>query len=150
MVYQSYEGSLRLIPATQPSRATVAVVGRDTEYGVHDSMREGIRSVASEVIARHPVENIESQWKQTQEQLRMTMHRQTFGLHAPLRLQMEKALVNQVRRVPVGPVRNFGLDILENRDASIDYEDFLGAPQWSTSTIDPHVAMEHALGLGHI
>ncbi|KAJ3158295.1 hypothetical protein HDU86_003004 [Geranomyces michiganensis] len=145
-----HDGSLRLIPGTQPSRATVAVVGRDTEYGVHDAMREGIRSVASEVIARHPVENIESQWKQTQEQLRMTMHRQTFGLHAPLRLQMEKALVSQVRHVPVGPARNFGLDILENRDASIDYDDFLGDPQWSTNTIDPHVAMEHALGLGRI
>ncbi|KAJ3168211.1 hypothetical protein HDU88_001650 [Geranomyces variabilis] len=28
---RSYDGSLRLIPPTQPSRATVAVVGRDTE-----------------------------------------------------------------------------------------------------------------------
>ncbi|KAI8907722.1 hypothetical protein PhCBS80983_g02874 [Powellomyces hirtus] len=146
----SLEGSLRLVPSTQPSRANIAEVGRGTEYGVHDTLRQGLKSVSSELMPRHPVENIESQWKQTQEQLRMKMHRQTFGIHAPLRLQMEKALVNQVRRIPVLPTRNLGLEILEGRDQTIDYEDFLGDPYMSTAMMDPHAAMEHALGMGPI
>ncbi|KAI8824150.1 proteasome maturation factor UMP1 [Fimicolochytrium jonesii] len=125
-------------------------VGRDTEYGVHDTFRQGFRSVRSEIVPQHPLENIAKNWKETHDQLQMTTHRQTFGLHAPLRLQMEKAIVSQIRRIPVLPTRNLGLDILEGRDSTIDYEDFLGDPSMPTALMDPHVAMEHALGMGSV
>ncbi|TPX72947.1 hypothetical protein SpCBS45565_g00354 [Spizellomyces sp. 'palustris'] len=137
-----------LPPIGQGSVSHTKEVGRNTAYGVHDTLREGFRTVRSEIIPKHPVENIDSQWQETQEQLRMTMHRRAFGLHAPLRLQMEKALVSQPRRIPVLPVSNLGLEILEGRDQTIDYEDFLGDPHLSTDMMDPHTAMEHVLGLG--
>ncbi|KAJ3019924.1 hypothetical protein HKX48_001568 [Thoreauomyces humboldtii] len=147
----SYEGSMRLLPTRQSSTTnSIAEAGRGTEYGVHDTLRQGLKSIRGEVVARHPVDEIDSQWKQTQEQLKMTMQRQTFGLHAPLRLQMEKVLINQVRRIPVLPTRNLGLEILEGRDTTIDYEDFLGDPSMPTDMMDPHAAMERALGLGPI
>lgn len=85
--------------------------------------------------------DIVKKWKDTEEQMRLTMHRRAFGLHAPLRLQMEKALVNQVRRIPVLPTSNLGLEILEGRDQTIDYEDFLGGvlrvlkPVWANITL---------------
>ncbi|KAI9101386.1 proteasome maturation factor UMP1-domain-containing protein [Phlyctochytrium arcticum] len=140
--------SLRLVPAMGISTLNEQTkeVGRGTEYGVHDTMREGLRTVRSEMVPKHPVEYIDSQWKQTQEQLRMTMHRRNFGLHAPLRLQMEKELVCQPRRIPVLPASNLALSILEGRDMTIDYEDFLGDPHMQMDMTDPHTAMEQRLG----
>ncbi|RKO90801.1 proteasome maturation factor UMP1, partial [Blyttiomyces helicus] len=119
-----------------------------TEFGVHDTLRHGLRSVRSEVVPSHPLEKVLDQWDDTQEQLRYSMHRRAFGSHLPIRLQMEKALVSQVRRIPVLPVSNVGLDILTGRDGHIEFEDFLGDAKMPTDMIDPHAAMEHSLGMG--
>ncbi|KAJ3179753.1 hypothetical protein HDU85_004754 [Gaertneriomyces sp. JEL0708] len=141
---------LRLLPVTGPqaniSSKAPKEVGRGTEFGVHDTLREGFRSVRSEVMPRHPIDEIQENWKETQDKLRMDMHRRTFGIHAPLRLQMEKAIVSQPRRIPVLPQTNLALEILEGRDTTIDYEDFLGDP-FSSNLVDPHEAMERVLGL---
>lgn len=37
-----------------------------------------------------------SQWEETQDNLNLTMQRNTFGLHAPIRLLMERELVQKV------------------------------------------------------
>ena len=58
----------RIIPSSSSSGKTPATlhggdvsVGDESTYGVHDTMREGIRSVRSEVIQGHPLENHLSQ-----------------------------------------------------------------------------------------
>ncbi|KAJ3037215.1 hypothetical protein HDV00_001847 [Rhizophlyctis rosea] len=151
---------LRLFPST--AQAPSKTVGAsNAEYGVHDTLRDGIRTVRSEIIPGHPIENSvgkvgvvlsmeEANWEETQLQLRYEMHRRAFGVHAPIRLQMERTLLSQPKRIPVLPVSNLSQDILDGRDMTIDYEDFLGDPDLTTSYIDPHAAMEHSLGMGRL
>jgi hypothetical protein len=97
------------------------------------------------------------------------MMRQTFGLDAPIRLQMEETLIQMVwfeslfhsqlgiinscitkqapQHIPVMKRSNLGLDILQGRDTDIDFEDYLGDVQTPLVSINPHTAMEHSLRL---
>ncbi|KAJ3079757.1 hypothetical protein HK102_003531 [Quaeritorhiza haematococci] len=146
--------SLRLLPNSQQqkksatgSSSVVTAVGTGTEFGVHDTLREGFRTVRSEVIRGHPLEAHLEQYEDTQTRLKYSMYRQTHGIHLPIRLQMERALVSQVKRIPVLPSSNLGLDILMGRDDTIEFEDFLGDPNMSTEMLDVHGAMERQIGM---
>jgi hypothetical protein len=46
--------SLRLVPQTE---YPVKKVGQGTEYGIHDQMRNGLRTVKTELIGKHPLED---------------------------------------------------------------------------------------------
>lgn len=50
-----------------------------------------------------------------------------FGMHAPIRLARERLLVSHNRRLP--PLRSsmMSLEILMDKDASIDFDDFLNS-----------------------
>ncbi|KAJ3194476.1 hypothetical protein HK101_002635 [Irineochytrium annulatum] len=131
----------------QPEQAgKVASVGDHTTYGVHDTFREGPRTVRSEIIAGHPLEHRLAEWEPTQEKLKMNLLRRAHGLHMPIRLQMEKALLTQeTRRIPVLKSSNLALDILAGKDTSIDFEDFLGDSDPSYFLMDVHSTMERKL-----
>jgi hypothetical protein len=45
---------MRLVPSEYTD--SVKTVGKGTEYGVHDTFREGFRSVRSEITNNHPLE----------------------------------------------------------------------------------------------
>lgn len=56
----------------------------------------------------------------------MNMARNMYGMHAPIKMAMERSLVIQARGPSMLPQRsNLGLDILAGKDESIDFEDFL-------------------------
>lgn len=129
----------RIVPpalSTPTTSQTQATLSQTTELGVHDAMRYGLRTVRSEIMPTHPLENrlknvrsildavflgrldiettrrvwhpLESdflQWSQTQENLKLQFARDVYGIHAPIRLQMEKHLVSQVGRVEEGGER---------------------------------------------
>ena len=66
------------------------------------------------------------QWENTQEELKMNMARNMYGMHAPIKLAMERSLVIKARGPSMLPQRsNLGLDILMGKDETIDFEDFL-------------------------
>lgn len=80
------------------------------------------------------------QWEETQWELKLNLARQAYGMHAPIKLMMERNIVEKVKttlylndytniiqrqRVPVMPSSNLHLDILLGKDETIDYEDFL-------------------------
>jgi proteasome maturation protein len=73
----------------------------------------------------------------------LNLARQAYGMHAPIKMMMEKSIVEKVttikiqwfnsyllsvyqrQRMPILPSSNLHLDILMGKDELIDYEDFL-------------------------
>ncbi|KAG0100186.1 hypothetical protein BGZ93_003652 [Podila epicladia] len=142
------EKSLRLAPSSKAATAgSASVLDTSNSYGLHDTMRFGMRQIASEVSAKHPLENRLAEWDNTQLELKMNMARNLHGMHAPIKMAMEQSLVTKARGVSMLPQSNLGLDILLGKDESIDFEDFLNVPAMSTDMVDIHSVMEHKLGL---
>jgi len=105
--------SYRLKPSFEPATKTGPVEGA---FGVHDTMRYGPKSARGEIATPHPLEVSETQWLQNQDKLRQTLWTNVYGFHAPLRVNMERALVSQTIRVPALHVgSNLHLDILNGR-----------------------------------
>ncbi|NXS99491.1 POMP protein, partial [Jacana jacana] len=69
------------------------------------------------------------------------------GLHAPLKLQMEFRAVKQVQRLPFLHSSNMALDTLRGNDECLSFEDILNDPSQSEVMGEPHMMMEHKLGL---
>jgi len=56
----------------------------------------------------------------------MNLARNMYGMHAPIKMAMERKLVTLARGPSMLPRHsNLGLDILTGKDESIDFEDFL-------------------------
>ncbi|KAF9956429.1 hypothetical protein BGZ65_002737 [Modicella reniformis] len=111
-------------------------------------MRYGMRQIANEVTAKHPLEHRLAEWENTQEELKMSLARNTFGMHAPIKMAMERSLVIKAHGPSMLPRRsNLGLDILMGKDETIDFEDFLNVPEMSTDLVDVHTVMERQLGI---
>ncbi|KAI9208538.1 proteasome maturation factor UMP1 [Polychytrium aggregatum] len=137
--------SYRIVPAVQPP-SKVSVTDGTNEFGTHDTMRHGLASIRSQVMPSHPLESHLKNWDETQQQLRNTMQRQVFGRHLPVRMQLDKQYLSQLRRMPGLPSSNLGLSILEGTDGNIDFEDFLTEAVESTD-VDGHGAIERVLGI---
>lgn len=64
----------------------------------------------------------------------MNMARNTYGMHAPIKMAMERSLVIKARGPSMLPRHsNLGLDILMGKDETIDFEDFLNGKNRSHS-----------------
>ncbi|KAK2550888.1 Proteasome maturation protein [Acropora cervicornis] len=116
-------------------------------YGVRDHMRTGFANVKSELISTHPLEASEKNFLPNQEKLEFKMLRNTQGLQAPLKLQMERAMASKIQRLPCLPSSMIALDTLMGTDECIGFEDFLNVAGDSEVTCDPHLTMEYKLGL---
>ncbi|CAO3642196.1 unnamed protein product [Cunninghamella echinulata] len=106
-----------------------------------------VQSLKAEVLPGHALENRLAEWNENQWELKLSMARQTYGLHAPIKMMMEREIVSKRQRLPVLPSSNLHLDILTGKDETIDFEDFLNDPSMCTDTLDVHAAMEHKLKL---
>lgn len=84
-----------LIAPAGPSK-TASQASTAGSLGLHDTLQYGPRSIANEIrtesTIRHRLEN----WDSTQDNLKLTMQRNVYGLHAPVRLLMERKLVATV------------------------------------------------------
>ncbi|KAI8329049.1 proteasome maturation factor UMP1-domain-containing protein [Chlamydoabsidia padenii] len=139
--------SLQLTPSTQSDRNITTLDTTHADFGTHDTLRYGTRSLKAEVLPGHPLERRLDEWNDNQWELKLNMARQTYGMHAPIKMMMERDIVSKRQRMPVLPSSNLHLDILTGRDETIDFEDFLNDPALSTDTLDVHAAMEHKLKL---
>ncbi|GAA5937241.1 hypothetical protein JCM3775_001589 [Rhodotorula graminis] len=149
------EPSLLLVPASQPSNDAVSLATTANAHGLHDTLSHGIRSLAADAAPKHPLENRLAQWDSTRENLALTLARTTYGLHAPVRLGMERALV-QSAPTPLSlglpgngftKPGNLALDILMGLDEEIRPEDVLIDRAQSTAMGDFHLGMERKLRL---
>ncbi|SGY77270.1 BQ5605_C005g03592 [Microbotryum silenes-dioicae] len=144
--------TLSLVPgASHASSASIADTANS--QGVHDTLRHGVRSLAADVAPAHPLQARLENWDDHREMLQLTLQRQMFGLHMPVRQMMERSLVKQVSHTPpkstlpmtygIHPVSytaqsvvprslggftrpsNLHLDILLGNDEQIDVADVL-------------------------
>ncbi|KAK3699941.1 hypothetical protein QZH41_016600, partial [Actinostola sp. cb2023] len=83
-------------------------------------------SVKDQIKSSHPLEFSEMNYTKNQQALDMRMLRNTQGLQAPLRLQMECAVASKIQRLPCLPSSMIALDTLLGTGESIEFEDFLG------------------------
>ncbi|KIJ68830.1 hypothetical protein HYDPIDRAFT_173459 [Hydnomerulius pinastri MD-312] len=135
---------MRIVPAAAPKSASL----NDTanSLGLHDTLQYGPRSIAAENKSRAGLESRLARWEETQDNLKLTIMRDLYGLHAPARLLMERKIVGQSPHIPGMPHSNIHLDILMGRDEMIEPADFfLGLEHGPSLSI--HSEMEKKLRL---
>jgi len=121
--------SLRLVPPTTstPQKLTVASHHTSTPSvpgALHDTLRRGLPATASQLNSSHPLEARQAGWTETQEALKMENLKRIFGVAEPVRRGMEKMIVGaDFRPAVLGGPSNLHMDILNNRDCSIDWDD---------------------------
>ncbi|KAI0638777.1 proteasome maturation factor UMP1 [Trametes polyzona] len=137
------QDSFRLVPAREIKPATT----QDTSnsFGLHDTLQYGPRSLAAEVTKKSNVKDRLENWEATQDNLKLQMQRQVFGLHMPMRILMERKLVSQNSHMPILPQSNLHLDILMGRDEILDCPDFMMPASEMSQPLDIHTDMEKKL-----
>jgi proteasome maturation protein len=140
------EPSLRLVPPAEQKSASLAATANS--FGLHDTLQYGPRSIAAETKSRGDIEHRLSRWEETQDNLKLTMLRNLYGVHAPARLLMERKIVAANPHMP-GMERsnsNIHLDILMGRDETLHPADFFlgmehGLPQNLHSEMEKKLRM---------
>ncbi|TFK40925.1 proteasome maturation factor UMP1 [Crucibulum laeve] len=133
------EPSLRIVPANNAKNASL----RDTanSLGLHDTLQYGPRSLAAELKSDGSLKERLQNWEATQDNAKLTLQRNIYGMHAPMRLMMERRIVASNPHITDMPHSNIHLDILMGRDETIDPTDiFLGME--SGPSLDIHKEME--------
>ncbi|KAM5537527.1 hypothetical protein V8D89_008854 [Ganoderma adspersum] len=135
--------SLRIVPVRDPKSASV----QDTSnsFGLHDSLKHGPRSLAAEITKTNTVRDRLENWEATQDNMKLHMQRQLFGLHMPMRILMERKIVSQNPHMPILPQSNLHLDILMGRDETLECADFMGSGAEMKQPMDIHADMEKKL-----
>ncbi|XP_066477738.1 proteasome maturation protein [Tiliqua scincoides] len=113
----------------------------------YDLLRKGFTNVKSELFPVHPLELSEKNFSLSQDKMNYSTLRNIQGLHAPMKLQMEFRAVKQVQRLPFLHSSNLSLDILKGNYDCIGFEDILNDPEQREVMGDPHLMIEHKLGL---
>lgn len=135
------ENSLRLVPSKQPAKASISDTANS--FGLHDTLIYGPRNLTDEIKSTNPLQARLENWDETQRNLKLTMHRNIYGLHAPVRQLMERKIVSYNPHMPAMPRSNIHLDILEGRDETLDVADFFSSEPYPTTDI--HSEMERKL-----
>jgi len=137
-------------PTLRPQQVSTKVLKLPTgPYGVPDVMLNGFQAgrASATMQLSHPLESSEEQWHDHKFKMDCAMLKNTQGLHAPLKLHMERHIASQMTRLPGMHSSNILLDTLTGRDESIGFEDFLNNPEDSEVMGHHHVLMEKRLGL---
>lgn len=79
--------------------------------------------------------------------MNMTILRNTQGLHAPLRVNMELKAAKQVGRLPFLQSSNIMHDVLTGRDLEIGPEDVFNTAEFKETMGQPHAMIEKSLGI---
>ncbi|XP_041534235.1 proteasome maturation protein [Microtus oregoni] len=125
----------------------VTELSASRSFESHDLLRKGFSCLKNELLPSHPLELSEKNFQLNQDKMNFSTLRNIQGLFAPLKLQMEFKAVQQVQRLPFLPSSNLSLDILRGNDETIGFEDILNDPSQSELMGEPHLMVEHKLGL---
>ncbi|KAL7272234.1 hypothetical protein RUND412_004962 [Rhizina undulata] len=140
--------SLRIVPA--PSHASKLAPagsnGAPSVRSVPDTLRNGLSSSNALVNSQHPLEARLKKWDETQEALKMEGLRRMFGAHEPIRRGMELRITGtDFKPLQLGGPSNLHLDILKNRDTTIEWEDVFKGTENIYELPDFHSEMEAKL-----
>lgn len=87
---------------------------------------DGLGAAAGGPQALHPIQRVQAQSLRKAENARMARAAALYGLHAPLRMRMERELLCQTQRLPGGPRSSLlGLEVIMGRDDELDISDYL-------------------------
>ncbi|KAI6005021.1 proteasome maturation factor UMP1 [Pisolithus orientalis] len=136
------EPSMRIVPPAPSKSASL----RDTagSLGLHDTLQFGPRSIVAETKSTDGLQHRLAHWEETQDNLKLTMLRDLYGLHAPARLLMERRAVSTNPHMPALQRSNIHLDILMGRDETLDPSDFFLGME-SGPSLNTHMEMERKL-----
>lgn len=129
------------------ARPTTEVTGSHSTdtYGVHDVLRYGVTSAKSSITSSHPLEQSERNYEANREELAYDTLRHAQGLHAPLKLKMERMLVSKTQRMAPLLSSNMSLDTLTGRSETVDFSDYLNVVGDSEIDINGHAIMQRKL-----
>ncbi|THH00334.1 hypothetical protein EW026_g2167 [Hermanssonia centrifuga] len=135
--------SLRLVPSGPSKVASI----QDTanSFGLHDTLTYGPRSLAAEVKKSSSVKDRLENWEATQDNLKLNLQRNAYGLHAPVRMLMERQIVGHNPHMPAFRTSNIHLDILMGRDETLECADFMMPASELSQPLDIHAEMERKL-----
>jgi len=156
--------SLRVVPPTASSSKEAHVVStKATAHpltGTHDTFRYGLPGAAQSVAVGNvsPLQARLEKWASTQQELRQTIERNTFGLAVPLRQAMEQKIVSASPHhplflsstgsaVPLGGSSNLQLEILQGNDETLDAGDFMAGSTQMDEVLDVSLVMEKSRGM---
>jgi proteasome maturation protein len=107
--------------------------------GLHNTLEYGPRSIAAEVQSESNLGSRLENWDETQDNAKLTLQRNAYGLHAPMRLLMERKIVasGQPMFSEMMAPSNLHLDILMGRDETIEPVDIFGGME-TGPPLDPH------------
>ncbi|OBA27191.1 hypothetical protein HANVADRAFT_23830 [Hanseniaspora valbyensis NRRL Y-1626] len=117
--------------------------------------------IAMKIKGKHPLQERLQQWEQKQFQLKLEQEKKVFGLHLPMKIMMEKeiidsvdnfSIVNELRKESqLHPATSIHQDIINNKEYDIDYEDIYYTSNIisnnSDKNTDVHTAIEKQLKL---
>ncbi|QRV76142.1 proteasome maturation factor UMP1 [Ceratobasidium sp. AG-Ba] len=141
------DSRLLLVPSNNDSAASTASI-KDTRnhLGLHDTLRYGPRNLATDITGPSTLQKRLENWEATQDNLKLNLRRNMYGMHAPVRMLMERKAVLTNHHMPAVPQSNIHLDILMGRDESLDVGDFFGDVE-TAPPLDIHADMERKLRL---
>jgi len=95
----------------------------------------------------HPLEILERNYRERVDATNFAVLKRTQGIHAPLKLMMEREAASKIGRLPFLPSSNIMRDVLEGRDEDIGFEDILNDPSQPEFLGAPHLMVERQLGI---
>ncbi|KAL0639714.1 hypothetical protein Q9L58_001281 [Maublancomyces gigas] len=138
--------SLRIAPASNHATQVSTSKGAPSVRSIPDPIREGLHSVSADVNGRHPLEVRLKNWDETQQALKMESLMRVYGAHEPIRRGMEmKISGSDWRPIQLGGPSNFHLDILNGKDATIEWEDIYKGNDNTEELPGFHAEMESKL-----
>ncbi|KAH7883957.1 proteasome maturation factor UMP1 [Phlebopus sp. FC_14] len=136
--------SMRIVPAEPPKSTSLNDTANSLK--LHDTLQYGPRSIAAETTSRGRLENRLARWEETQDNVKLSMMRDLYGLHVPARLLMERKIVAANSHLPAMPQSNIHLDILMGRDETLEPADFFLGMEHGPA-LNVHSDMERKLRL---
>ncbi|KEP54910.1 proteasome maturation factor UMP1 [Rhizoctonia solani 123E] len=93
------DSRLLIVPSNNDTTASSASI-KDTRnhLGLHDTLRYGPRTLVTEISGTGAIQKRLENWEATQDNLKLNLRRNMYGMHAPVRLLMERKAVFNVRR----------------------------------------------------
>merc|ERR1712117_306434 len=118
------------------------------EYAMENRLEDGLNKKSESLTTGHPLELSERHFAMNRDMADMKQLRMVQGLHAPLKIQMEKMAVSQVGHLPcISQRSNLHADVLSGRDETIAFEDLYGKPEnFERMPGLPHSVIEKSLG----
>eukprot|EP00794_Sanderia_malayensis_P007214 gene7214-8022_t len=92
-------------------------------FGVYDTFRNGMSSVRASSSVVHPLEISEKNFHKHKQQEELASLRKAQGVHMAMKLQMERATLSKIQRLPGLKSSRVGLRTVLCDDIQLGFED---------------------------